>query len=329
MIKRSSGSSPRRTRRRRRSSPETASTTAGVSRLDADGVIRIVDEGADDSGPIEARLGTRVVIGGFDDTDAPPLPERSAPEVDPRLRARRREVRRSLGRRRRRIAIVIGVVVVLVATAVALVATPLVPVRHVDLDGAAYTWYFDAERLQGVVDDVDGSAFLTVDTDAIRDRVEASPWVRRARVQRRFPDRVTIEIEERVPIAWYQGPDLRHRILDADGVVITVLDGEPIDYIRIDGPPWLLEAGDVAPPVLAATAQLIRSLPTEVEAVLDHAMVDPTDEISLVLDSGTEVRLGAPDDLQAKLVALVVVLRRQDAEDLTLIDISSGQPTIR
>ena len=322
--------SARRRRLRRRGSASSDAPEAGSGpRQGSDGVIRIVDEGLDDSGPLDAGLGTRVVIGGFDDTDAGRAAEHPAPTVDPRLRARRRDVRRSQGRRRRRVLGAIAVVVVLAGIALALVATPLVAVRQVDVDGAAYTWYFDGERLQGVVDDLDGAAILTVDLAGIRDRVEASPWVRRARVQRHFPDRVTIEIEERVPLAWYRGPDLRHRVLDAEGVVIAVLEGEPLDYVRIDGPLWLLEPGDTAPGVLAATAQLVRSLPDEVAGVLDHVVVDEAQEIVLMLESGTEVRLGAPDDLQAKLVALVVVLRRQDAAELTQIDISTGQPTIR
>ena len=51
------------------------------------------------------------------------------------------------------------------------------------------------------------------------------------------------------------------------------------------------------------------------------------DSFHMVERSG--LRLGLPDDLQSKLVSLVIVLRRQPADELAIIDLSSGEPTIR
>lgn len=46
----------------------------------------------------------------------------------------------------------------------------------------------------------------------------------------------------------------------------------------------------------------------------------------MTLASGTLVRFGPPTNLQNKLVAVVVLLRRQDPAGLAVIDVSTGSP---
>lgn len=287
--------------------------------------VTIVDDGLTDA----------VVLGSFDDTETsqPTVPPaRSA--MDPRIRARRREVRRTLGRKRRRILAVVVSVIVVVAVGLVLLVSPLLSVRQVDVDGAVYSRRFDGQRLDEVVGSLRGSPILSVDLAEARAELEASPWIRSARVTRDLPSRVVVEIDERRPLAWFAGADARFRVVDADGVVIAVLDGQPVDYLGIAGAAPDLEPGEVAPAPFKAAAQLVRSLPDEVAGLVTGLAVSEAGELSMTLasdtsEAGTEVRLGTPDDLQGKLVALVVVLRRQDLADLRVIDVSSGQPTVR
>ncbi|HEU4809514.1 MAG TPA: cell division protein FtsQ/DivIB [Sphingomicrobium sp.] len=62
-------------------------------------------------------------------------------------------------------------------------------------------------------------AMPLVDVDAIRERLLAYGWVKDARVSRRLPDTLTIDIVERQPAALWQDRD-RLTLIDADGVVI-------------------------------------------------------------------------------------------------------------
>lgn len=326
MIRRS-----RRAARRAERSPQSAPSShqSGPDTTVAGGssgrrTVTIVDDGLTDA----------VVLGSFDDTDgsAPAPPARTA--MDPRIRARRREVRRTLGRKRRRILAVVASVIVVVAVGLVLLVSPLLSVRRVDVDGAVYSRRFDGQRLDDVVASLKGSPILSVDLAEARAELEASPWIRSARVTRDLPSRVSVEIEERRPLAWFTGADSRFRVVDADGVVIAVLEGQPIDYLGIAGTAPDLEPGETAPPAFRAAAQLVRSLPDEVAGLVTGLAVSDLGELSMTLSAGstddiTEVRLGMPDDLQGKLVALVVVLRRQDLADLRVIDVSSGQPTVR
>lgn len=268
-----------------------------------------------------------ISIGG-DDSDPIPVAT-SAPTMDPRLRERRIAVRRSEGRKRLRwVLIALAVVAVVVAVLVVL-ASPLLSVRDVEVDGAVYTARFDRALLDEVVEELRGEPILIVDLRAAQERLEESPWVRSARVSMRFPDRVSIELRERVPLAWYVAADARHRVIDDEGRVIVVLDGQPVDYVQITGEGPEIEPGAYAGAAYRAAAQVVRALPAELRPQVASLGVTVDGELTMELVTGTEVRLGLPDDLQTKLVALVVVLRRQDAASLTVIDVSSGEPTIR
>ena len=73
-------------------------------------------------------------------------------------------------------------------------------------------------RSHAVVDDLDGTPVLRVDTHAAERELEAIPWVEdgpRARPTSRTAAR--IEIRERVPVATYQGPTASSGCIDGDG----------------------------------------------------------------------------------------------------------------
>ena len=81
--------------------------------------------------------------------------------------------------------------------------------------------------------------------------LEAIPWVADARVTTQFPHGATIELRERSPVATYQGPDGRFRVIDIDGRVLDVLDAQPVDYLPITSADAVdLEPGQFAAPGL-------------------------------------------------------------------------------
>jgi hypothetical protein len=49
----------------------------------------------------------------------------------------------------------------------------------------------------------------------------------------------------------------------------------------------------------------------------------------MILKEGTIVRFGPPTDLQNKLVAVVVLFRRQNPATLLVVDVSTGNPTVQ
>jgi cell division protein FtsQ len=68
-----------------------------------------------------------------------------------------------------------------------------------------------------------GDAMLTLDLEAMRERVESLPWVRVAVVERRLPGIVLVRLEERRPYALWQRDGV-HELIDENGAVIARQD---------------------------------------------------------------------------------------------------------
>lgn len=234
--------------------------------------------------------------------------------------------RERLMRRRRRIFYGALTAVTLLAGTMTVLSSPVVGVKYVDIEGQRYA---DAERVARVVELLRGVSVLTADTAAARRLLEEDPWVARARITTYFPDRVLIEIEERVPAAWFAGVDGSARVIDVTGHVLAVVEGAPTTYARIEGVGPNLSPGTVADLPFRAAAQLSQSLPTELVPLASSYGVTETGQVTMTLATGTVVSFGDPVDMRNKLVSLVVLLRRQDPNDLKTVDVSSGDPVVQ
>ncbi len=79
------------------------------------------------------------------------------------------------------------------------------------------------------------SAMPLVDLDGTRERLLHLPWIREARVSRRLPDTLVIEVIERVPVAVWQQQG-RFSLIDAEGVVLEPVGSAMPDLVRLIGP---------------------------------------------------------------------------------------------
>lgn len=270
-----------------------------------------------------------VFIGDIDGVDFSEVPYDLAARptarggaIDPRVRARRVAVRRAEGRRRLFWAGVIGGSVVLVLVAIGVVASPLFGVDDVVVQGATYT---DTSVLDAIVDDLAGDAVLLVDSAAIEARLEEVPWVERARVDPVFPGTVVIDIRERRALASFQGGDGKWRVIDVQGRVLDVLDGQPVAYMPITGDHPDTARGQFAGAPYAAAAALVQVLPAEIRAVTRSIGLDAvTGTLTMELTSATTVRLGSPDDLDLKLARLLGQVRG-GLDGVVALDVSTGQ----
>ena len=243
-----------------------------------------------------------------------------------RFRLRRIAVQRQEGRRRLRWFTVVGLVVAAVVLILLLLTSPILSVRQVDVEGVVYA---DPQQIAAIVDSIDGEPILTVDLEVAETRLLAIPWVRLARVSMHLPARVTIEIVERTPIAYFRAVDGFNRVIDRDGRVLDVIEGDPTDYIRIIGTGPNLSAGQMTEQPLLGAAELINALPSDLRIRLLSVTVSPEGEVSLSLTNDVEVIFGRPDDFQAKLVGIVNEIKRQGTNRYAVIDVSSGQPSVR
>ena len=227
--------------------------------------------------------------------------------------------------RRKQLLVVGGSIVASVVLVLIILASPLVAVRNIDVEGAKYA---NATLIETVSKSLRGRSVLTVDTNAAQKLLETDPWIESVRIKTYLPSRAVIEINERVPIAWFLGVDNQGRVIDQDGRVLAVVNGRPTEYMLIDGIGPNLIAGAMASESYKAAAQLAMSLPDEIRPVVKNMGVNGPNQVTMTLLTGAVVKFGEPVDLRNKLVNVVVILRRQDINQIAGIDVSSGTPVV-
>ena len=245
---------------------------------------------------------------------APPQPR---VRVDPRIRQRRTEIRRSEGRRRLRLLLAGVGTVGLLAAGWGATRSPLLDVDRVRVDGAQHTGVAAVRSAAGVQR---GRPMVDVDEQAVAGRVAELPWVLSATARREWPSTVRIRVTERAAVAVTRDDGGGWATLDVSGRVLErspdapgglpVLDGAPPA-----GAPGTRLTGSVAGPLLVASA-LGPQLGPRTASV---AAVDGG--VELRLRPGGVVALGPPEGLDAKLAAVRTVLGSVDPRTVAALDV--------
>ena len=282
----------------------------GLSRH-GDDVVEISDDGS--TVVIDADEMDRVVI---IDNDTP----------DPTFEERRRRHQRRERLRRVKWFKLAGVVVAIIVFVAGVLASPLFAIRRVTFEGVVYT---SPETVEKVTEAIKGASVFTVDTAKAREQLLDDPWVAEVRITTDFPGKALVEVAERTPVVWYVGDDEKARVVDDRGHVVAVLDGWPTKYLRVIGTGPSLDAGAIADDVYRAAAQLVLALPGEIRSKVKALELSGGGELAMILKTGTIVRFGPPTGLQDKLIAVVVLFRRQDPATLAVVDVSTGEPTVQ
>jgi cell division protein FtsQ len=244
---------------------------------------------------------------------------RRASAITP-LPSRRREHAR---RRRRRPLQLAAAVLALAAVCWVLLASPVLGVRTVQVDGVTSLPAAQVRETAGIED---GTPLLRVDVGAAEQRVARLPQVASVEVNRGWPNSVVITVVERVPVAVVGEPG-RRSLVDADGVLFDTLTGEaPAGVV----PLAVAEPGPHDPATLAGV-RAVAALPAGLRDQVAVAEAVSPDDISLTLTDGTIVRWGGPEESAAKasaLVALLDQLASGSLEPAATIDVSTPDAVV-
>lgn len=131
-----------------------------------------------------------------------------------------------------------------------------------------------------------GEPILAFDPQGARERIETLPWVRRATVERRLPDTIFVQIEERQPLALWQ-KDGRLALIDRDGEIIQ---RSALERFR-DLP---LIIGEGAPATAPALLALLAAEPDLQRRVTSMTRVGNR-RWTLTFDNGVELHLPEQD----------------------------------
>jgi cell division protein FtsQ len=138
------------------------------------------------------------------------------------------------------------------------------------------------------------SSFLTVDLQQVRDLFEAVPWVRQAVVQREFPNRLRVTLQEHQAVAWW-GESGSGRLVSELG---EVFEASPDDS---DNLPELAGPADQSAQVWTVY-QLLRAELAPLELGMERLELTERGSWRALLDNGAQVELGrgTPDELVAR-----------------------------
>lgn len=254
-------------------------------------------------------------------TDAS-LERRVPAQIDPRIRARRIEVQRKVGRRRLQHVLDLGLVLVVAAGFALALRSPLLDVDAVAVRGAGHTPVRLVRAEAGIGR---GDQLMDVDLRSAGERVAALPWVDDVRLHRRIDGVVELTITERTAVA-VVGDGASAVLVDRDGRVVS-LAADALDLVpgavRISGPDVTAEPGEFLGRDVEGALALATRL-SEAGLAL-HLEVGGTagDDLVGTLDSGIRVRFGSATLLDAKVRSLRTVLARVDLACADVIDLRS------
>lgn len=250
-----------------------------------------------------------------------------AAPVDRARLARRRALARSRGRRRLALVCAVAGLAVAAGGYKLLEASSVFAVRDVTVQGG--TPGLDAQVEAAMRAAVGSRSLLTVDTGPLERTLLAMPYVRRATVDRAFPNTLAVSVAMEHPkLAARVGS--RYTLVAADGRALTTTAHPPAGLPVVSLPPGTtLGVGTVAGDAnLRAGEQVLGSAPwqfrrpsSRITKVIPRAGV-----VTAVVAHRLQIRLGTPDMLALKLRVAARVLARVPAGQraaLSYIDVSA------
>jgi len=154
-------------------------------------------------------------------------------------------------------------------------------------------------------------SFLTLNLQQARAAFEAVPWVRHAVVQRVWPGRLAVRLEEHQPVALWLGTDGNDRLVNSHGEVFEANVGDVED----DNLPELQGPEGSAPAMLAMLRRLQPVLGGQRDGDVATLELSARGSWRVTMDKGAVIELGRGSDDQviARTQRFVQTLPRVEA----------------
>jgi cell division protein FtsQ len=146
------------------------------------------------------------------------------------------------------------------------------------------------------------SSFLNVDLQQVRTLFEQVPWVRRAVVQREFPNRLRVTIEEHRPVAWW-GENGSGELVNSLGEVFEASPDDADNLPELAGP-------DGRSAEVWALYQALQPVFSRLEFDLERLEFGERGSWRARLHNGAEIEIGrgTPDELLARVQRFIGTL---------------------
>lgn len=242
-----------------------------------------------------------------------------------RFASRRRDVRRARQRRRRRVTITVVTLVLLAAGGWMLARSSLFALERIEVAGTVTLSRTDIVRASGLKA---GTNMLSLDLEAVEERVARLPLVRTVDVTKPAPSRVRILVTERTPAFVLE---TIHGLYYLDSEAVVLAPTSAIDRV-LPTVRSLSHAPDTAGDRIRTAdvsnaLSLWAALPPQLRA--GPTLIDVTAGSFTLVRADLTVKFGAFDRIDQKIEAVRLVVERAKAarERLAAIDVRSpGRP---
>lgn len=198
-----------------------------------------------------------------------------------------------------------------------LLFTSFLGVRSIEISGVGRV---DKATVLELARIPDRRAMLRVDTDGAEQRIARLPQVQRVAVSRSWPSTVTIEITERVPVAYFRAYD-GIRLVDRSGVPFHRVGKAPKKL-----PELKVSTAASADPSTRAATTVLSGLPSKLAKRVKQVAAPTPGSVELTLAGGKVVRWGDTEQSDRKARVLAALLPRKGR----YYDVSSPElPTVR
>lgn len=201
-----------------------------------------------------------------------------------------------------------------VAGGIALFRSPLLRVQEVEVVGASNV---SAQQIVELAD-LEGASMFNAPLGEAEARIVALPLVKGAEVELSWPNKVRIQVVERVP--WgYWNLDGTSYVIDADGVILpTAKPSKGAPVINDMGDPAPLSVGDRVDADAVKLAQLLlKSVPEQLSLKISRFEYRPDRGLSLITNVDYEVVVGDSQNLDYKLAVWQAVEKEIGRSELT------------
>jgi cell division protein FtsQ len=175
-----------------------------------------------------------------------------------------------------------------------LVAQPWFALRAIELETPVA--HVTEAQIRLVAERKVHGTFFTVDLERVRESIEKLPWVREARVERRWPDTLVVSVIEHVPLARWN----EDALVNADGQVFVAAVSEKLP--RLAGPE------DSCYEVVGAYNRHLTAL-APLGVTISELRLSPRRAWSMRLDNGMQLALGR-EQTDARLARFIALYPR-------------------
>jgi cell division protein FtsQ len=236
--------------------------------------------------------------------------------TDPRISARRVEVRRAAGRRRlHRLLVLLGIAALFTGAAV-LMTSPWLSARAVSVVGAGPADRAVVLSASGLV----GEPLIEIDPGVAERAIDRLAWVESSTVTRSFPDGVTIVLRQRHAVAELVASNGATALVDQTGRVLSDGEAQPGSLPTISIDAALPRPGGWLPSSERPLAAAAAACPVSLLAMRPELLEGPLG-VELHLSSGVRVLLGGANAFDAKLDTLSDVLAEANLHGIVTIDL--------